>query len=70
MGGESVVVTIRLTGTVDRSTDPTLVVRPLPLVLPERHRIDIRSDDGTTLIAFDGVIDEPRRLDASSDTDG
>lgn len=68
--GESVVITIRLTGTIERTTDPSLVVRPLPLVIPERHRVDVRSTDGTPLISFDGVIEQARRLDGSTRTDG
>ncbi len=68
--GESIVVTIRLTGTIDEPADPRLVVRPMPLVLPERHRIDVRTTDGTVLIAFDGVIDRTTSFDASSRDDG
>ena len=38
--GESVTVTIQLAGAVEQPAEPTLVVRPMPMVLPERHRID------------------------------
>ena len=51
-------------------TEPTLVVRPMPMVLPERHRVDVRSTDGTSLIAFDGIIDRTTQLNASSGDDG
>jgi hypothetical protein len=67
--GESVTLTIRLAGNIDTSIEPTLVVRPMPLVLPEQHRIDVRHADGSPLIAFEGVIDRPQRFD-SSDNDG
>lgn len=68
--GESVAITIRLTGSIERPTSPTLVVRPMPLVIPEHHRVDVRSTDGTPLISFDGAIDQTRRLDGSSRGDG
>jgi hypothetical protein len=68
--GESVVVTITLAGEVERPSEPTLVVRPMPMVLPERHRIEVRAADGTSLIAFDGVIDRTTRLDPSTNADG
>ncbi len=63
-------MTIQLAGAVDQPTEPTLVVRPMPMVLPERHRIDVRSADGTSLIAFDGVIDRTTRLRPSPGDDG
>jgi hypothetical protein len=68
--GESVTVTVQLTGAVEQPTEPTFVVRPMPMVLPERHRIDVRSTDGTSLIAFDGVIDRTTQLAASPSDDG
>ncbi len=68
--GESVVVTIRLAGAIEQPADATLVVRPMPMVLPERHRIDVRSTDGTPLIDFDGVIDRTSRLRPSPGDDG
>jgi hypothetical protein len=68
--GESVVVTIALVGQVERPAKPTLVVRPMPMVLPERHRVAVRSSDGGSLIAFDGVIDRTSQLATSSGDDG
>jgi hypothetical protein len=72
--GESVVVNIHLTGTSQQSggptSGPTLVVRPMPLVLPENHRIDVRTRGGGSLISFEGVIDEPRRFGTSPGADG
>lgn len=62
--GETVVVTIRLTGTIEQPDEPTLVVRPMPLALPEQHRIDVRRTDGTPLLAFDGVVDRTTRFEA------
>ena len=60
--GETVTVTVDLAGTIDASVDGELAVRPMPMVLPEHHRIDVRTTDGRQLVAFDGVIDRPQRL--------
>jgi hypothetical protein len=60
--GETVTVTVDVSGTIDASVDSELAVRPMPLVLPEHHRIDIRDTDGRQLVAFDGVIDRPERF--------
>ena len=68
--GESVVVTIQLAGVIEQPTEPTLVVRPMPMVLPERHRIAVRSTDGTSLVAFDGVIDRTTEFNPSTVADG
>ncbi len=60
--GETVTVTVELTGTIDASADGELAVRPMPLVLPEHHRIDVQTTDGRQLVDFDGVVDRPLRL--------
>ena len=60
--GDTVSLTVTLAGTLAPSVDSELVVRPMPLVLAEHHRVDVRTTDGRQLVAFDGIVDQPTRI--------
>lgn len=54
--GETLTMTVELNGTI-AGGEYRLAVRPMPLVVPEQHRIEVRATDGRELVAFEGTID-------------
>lgn len=68
--GVSITLRTHLTGAVESPGEYTLAVRPLPLVVPEHHRIDVSTVDGRNLVTFEGVIDNARAYPISRDATG
>ncbi len=57
--GGSITVRAEYVGELDLPLGYTLAVRPQPLVLPERHAIDVASANGDILIERSGVAERP-----------
>jgi len=57
--GDTLTMTVQLTGSI-AGAEYRLAVRPMPLVVPEHHRIEVRTTDGSELVGFDGIIDRSR----------